>query len=294
MYLATGNSFVDLHHSYRLGATTIKEIVARVCSALWNVLKNECLPEPSKDDWLRIASEFENRANFPNCLGAVDGKHIRIVKPPNSASLYFNYKHYFSIVLMAVTDADYKFVFIDVGSYGKCGDYTIFQQSALHQRILADTIDLPEDRAISSSSSTPIPFVFLADDAFSLSHRVLCPFIGKQLNDTKRTFNYPHCRARRYVECTFGILANKWEIFHRPLNVDVDLAIDIVKACCILHNYVRSRDGLQFVDTLYKFPTDNDDSESTHRNRQYNSNTRNILAEYFVNEGAVPWQKNYL
>ncbi|KAG8291498.1 hypothetical protein J6590_108747 [Homalodisca vitripennis] len=195
---------------------------------------------------------------------------------------------------MAVTDADYKFVFIDVGSYGKCGDSIIFQQSALHQRILADTIDLPEDRAISSSSSTPIPFVFLADDAFSLSHRVLCPFIGKQLNDTKRTFNYRHCRARRYVECTFGILANKWRIFHRPLNVDVDLAIDIVKACCILHNYVRSRDGLQFVDTLYKFPTDNDDSECTHRNRQYNSNTRNILAEYFVNEGAVPWQKNYL
>ncbi|KAJ8915528.1 hypothetical protein NQ315_012410 [Exocentrus adspersus] len=47
----------------------------------------------------------------------------------------------------------------------------------------------------------------------------------------------------RYIECTFGILANKWRIFHRPLNVDLDLAQDIIKACCVLHNFVRARDG---------------------------------------------------
>lgn len=163
---------MDLHHSYRLGVTTIREIVKRVCLAIWNVLKEECMPEPTKDSWLKIAEEFESRANFPNCLGAVDGKHIRVIKPANSASVYYNYKHFFSIVLMAVTDANYKFLFIDVGSYGKCGDSTIFQQSVLYQRILNDTIDLPEDRPVSNLRRTP-PLCFLLTTPFHC-HIELC------------------------------------------------------------------------------------------------------------------------
>uniref|UniRef100_A0A1B6H8T0 DDE Tnp4 domain-containing protein n=1 Tax=Homalodisca liturata TaxID=320908 RepID=A0A1B6H8T0_9HEMI len=150
-YLATGNSFVDLHHSYRLGVTTIKEIVSRVCSALWNILQKECLPEPTKGDWLRTAAEFEKRANFPNCLGAVDGKHIRIVKPQTVHHCTITTKNYFSIILMAVTDANYQFVYVDIGSYGKCGDSTIFQQSTLYQRINTGTMDIPEDRPISQT-----------------------------------------------------------------------------------------------------------------------------------------------
>lgn len=293
-YLASGNTFVDLHHAFRLGVTTIREIVRRVCSSIWNVLKGECLPEPTKTDWLRIAEDFECRANFPNCLGSVDGKHVRIVKPANSASIYYNYKKYFSIVLMAVCDANYTFIYVDVGSYGKCADSTIFEQSVLYRRILSNTMDLPEDTPISNENPTPMPFVFVADDAFSLSHRVMCPYVGQRLDNKKKIFNYRLSRARRFVECSFGIMASKWRIFHRPLNVDVGFAIDIVKACCILHNYVRSRDGVQFQDTLYGYPTFHDDNSPQTRRRQYNSHCRNSFADYFLNEGAVSWQNNYI
>lgn len=294
-YLATGNSFVDLHHYFRLGVTTIREIVKTVCSAIWNVMKSECLPELTKCDWIKIAKEFESRTNFPNCLGAVDGKHVRIVKPANSASVYYNYKNYFSVVLMAVTDANYKFLYVDIGSYGKCGDSTIFQTSVMYQRILEGTMNIPEDRCISNMRPKPIPFVFLADDAFSLSHTVICPYVGKILDEKKRIFNYRHCRARRFVECSFGILASKWRIFHRPMNVEVDFVIQIIKACCVLHNYVRDRDGVQFQDTLYMFPSyDEEVNARSVRARQYTSYTRNTLADYFENEGAVPWQKKYL
>ena len=60
-------------------------------------------------------------------------------------------------------------------------------------------------------------------------------------------------RARRIVECTVGILANKRRIFHRPIDVKPDFC-DIIKACCVLHNYVRKNDGIQFDDTLYECP----------------------------------------
>lgn len=171
---------------------------------------------------------------------------------------------------MALTDANYKFIFIDVGSYGKCGDSTIFQQSTLYQRIVAGTMNIPEDRPISRTRPTPIPFVFLADDAFSQSHKIICPFVGKQFNMEKRLFNYRHCRGRRYDECTFRILANKWRILHRSLNVNIELSKDIVKACCILHNFVRSRDGMQFADTLYRFPSDTNTVEAASHTRKYN------------------------
>ena len=52
------------------------------------------------------------------------------------------------------------------------------------------------------------------------------------------------------MECAFGIVSNKWRIFQRPLNVSPDFAVYIVKACVVLHNFVRERDGYKFEDAL--------------------------------------------
>jgi hypothetical protein len=72
-----------------------------------------------KEKWSSIAQGFNKHANFPNCVGAVDGKLIRIEKPGRSGSLYFNYRHYCSVILLAVADSNFRFVYADAGSYGK-------------------------------------------------------------------------------------------------------------------------------------------------------------------------------
>ena len=61
---------------------------------------------------------------------------------------------------------------------------------------------------------------------------------------------YRLCRARRYVECAFGILSNKWRIFQRPLNVSPEFAVVIVKVCVVLHNFVRERAGYKSEEAL--------------------------------------------
>jgi len=66
----------------------------------------------SVEEWERISKEFEDRWNFPNCLGAMDGKHITMRCPVGSGSKFYNYKGFFSIVLMAVVDADYTFIWV--------------------------------------------------------------------------------------------------------------------------------------------------------------------------------------
>lgn len=87
----------------------MSQIVKDVCRAIWSVMRFECLPIPTKEIWESIASGFEENANFPHCIGAVDRKHCRIVCPADSGSTYFNYKDFFSIVLMAVADSKYRF-----------------------------------------------------------------------------------------------------------------------------------------------------------------------------------------
>lgn len=62
--------------------------------------------------------DYWKRWNFPNCVGSVDGKHIRLQCPPNSGTLFYNYKKYYSIVLMTVADHLYRFTLVDIGAYG--------------------------------------------------------------------------------------------------------------------------------------------------------------------------------
>lgn len=137
----------------------------------------------------------------------------------------YNYKGFFSLVLMAICDSDYKFVLIDVGAYGRFGDSAIFKNSNFYKKIQEKRLNIPDPSPILPDSTTCLPFVFVGDEAFALSTTMMRPYARNDLNVTKKTYNYRHCRARRYVECTFGIFANKWRIFHKPINVNIDLVI---------------------------------------------------------------------
>lgn len=290
-YLASGCTFTDLHYNYRIGISTASYIVREVCLSIWSILRLECIPVPTKERWELIAEEFEKRANFPHCLGAVDGKHIRIIRPANSGSMFYNYKDYFSVVLMAVADSNYRFVYANVGSFGKDCDSSIFKQCSLWRSIEENIEELPEEKCLPGAESPNVPYFFVGDEAFALHKHFLRPYGGSNLTIKKRIFNYRLCRARRYVECTFGILSNKWRIFHRPINVNPDFAVDIVKACVVLHNFVRDRDGYEIEDTMTITGLDDLRSEQTVRGGLTANNVRNVLAEYFLTDvGAVKWQ----
>jgi hypothetical protein len=96
---------------------------------------SECIPTPAEAEWENIATKFLNLWDFPNCIGALDGKHVQIVAPSNSGSNYFNYKKIFSLVLLASVDANYKFIAVDIGFYGKNSDGGIFANSNVEKDI---------------------------------------------------------------------------------------------------------------------------------------------------------------
>lgn len=77
-YLASGDSMASISYAFRIGVNTVSKIVSETCEALWNSLHESVMPPPNEETWLRIASEFEKKWNFPHCIGAIDGKHVVI------------------------------------------------------------------------------------------------------------------------------------------------------------------------------------------------------------------------
>ena len=57
------------------------------------------MPRP-RDEWREVVLQFQRRWNVPHALGALDGKHVAIKCPIKSGSYYYNYKGFYSIVLM--------------------------------------------------------------------------------------------------------------------------------------------------------------------------------------------------
>lgn len=248
------------------------------------------LPE-TPEEWEKIANGFVQKANFPHAIGAVDGKHIRVRKPVNSGSLFFNYKDYFSIVLLAIVDSDYKFIYVNVGSYGKECDSSIFKESTFWKKMEDCTLNLPSPKPLTADSQNALPYVLVGDEGFWLHENLLRPFGGTHLEIKKRVFNYRLTRARRYVECAFGILSNKWRIFHRPLDVKEETAIWIVKVCTVLHNFVREKDGINFEEASPEVRFDSLPNPQIRRGGRIADSVRNTFADYFQTpSGSVPWQ----
>ena len=115
--------------------------------------------------WEAIAREYEERWNFPNCIGSMDGKHTEIKQPKNSGSYYFNYKGRFSIVLLALVDANYKFIYADVGCNGRISDGGVFRNSTLSKAVSTNLLNIPGPRTL-DDGETEAPYITVADDAF--------------------------------------------------------------------------------------------------------------------------------
>lgn len=290
-YLATGTNFAALHFDFCLGKSTINGIVKETCKILWSVLQEAEMPQPTEETWLQISDVFFSKTNFPNCLGSIDGKHIRCKNPNNAGSLYFNYKKYFSIVLIAIADANLNCIAIDVGAHGREADSSVFRESSFGKKLYSNLLQIPGPRVLPSTVDNAQPFVFVADEAFGLHTNVLRPYPGRGLNETRRVFNYRLSRARRTVECAFGVLTNKWRVLHTPILVEPEFCDNIVKACCILHNFVRKRDGSNYEDAELNCDVQLPNLQFNGRNVSSRGvEIRDNYANYFMNEGAVPFQ----
>lgn len=149
-----------------------------------------------EDEWLEIAGKFESRWNLPHCIGAIDGTHINIVKPTNSGSMYFNYKGFFSIVLLAVVDADCNFIYVEVGAQGRMSDGGIYGNSHLSKGLENKTLHVPGECPLAGTTEA-VPYFIVGDDTFPLRTYLIEPYSKRALTEEEEVTNYRFSRVRR-------------------------------------------------------------------------------------------------
>ena len=119
--------------------------------------------------------------------------------PPNSGSEYYNYKGFFSIILLSLVDSDYKFVWADLSGIGSSSDAQIYNDSDLKKGLEEGTITgwplpdpLPNDR-----EDKHVPYFIVGDDTFALRRYLMKPFTNRNMSRQERIFNYRVSRARK-------------------------------------------------------------------------------------------------
>lgn len=149
------------------------------------------------EGWLAVSQRYEKLWNFPNCIGALDGKHVSLQAPFKSGIEFYNYKSMFNIVLFAVADADYNFLYADIGGQGRISDGGICKHTILYKRLERNQLGLPPEAALPGRTKK-IPYVFVGEEAFALSVNLMKPFSGTFVKGSfQRIFNYRLSRSRR-------------------------------------------------------------------------------------------------
>ena len=80
-FLATDETQQSLSLAYRIGNAPVSKIVRESCDATYE----------TQVDWLATAKDFEEIWNLPNLISSIDGKHIRMMCPENTGTLFHNY-----------------------------------------------------------------------------------------------------------------------------------------------------------------------------------------------------------
>lgn len=198
----------SMAYDYRVGVQTVSDCILETTRAIEKRMLHYFLPAPTQETWAMVDREFWDQWQFPNCIGSLDGKHITIKAPPRSGSLFFNYKGSFSVVLLALVDANDRFLITQIGDFGRTSDGGVFRNSALCKGLETNTLHVPPGTPLPDTEFLgEVPYVIVADAAFPLKPFLLKPFGGRNLSRDKATFSYRLSKACMTVEKAFGILA---------------------------------------------------------------------------------------
>ena len=223
---------------------------------------------------------------MPHTIGCIDREHVRIECPKLSRTLYYNYKGFYSLVLMAVCDANYCFSLIDIGQYGSNNDSGVLAASKMGQLFEDNEMNLLSSSKISESDDFDFTYFLLGDEIFLLRHS----------------------RARGCIENAFRILSARWRIFQKKIRATVKHFESYTLACLALRNYLCQTKNAGyspsgFADSPFEWQSlNNRNNAFEDLSRTYGSRVAREALEIrselkcYMNsqEGSLPWQVDYI
>ncbi|XP_065069830.1 uncharacterized protein LOC135694882 [Rhopilema esculentum] len=237
--LGRGDYLYSIGEMVGLARSTVTRIVNEVTQVivfcLWEQFVSNNMPK-TEDEFQSKILDMEELWQFPCSWAAVDGCHIPIKCPPGGQSSrkeYHNFKNFYSIVLMALVDAKYRFIWGSCGFPGNSHDSIILQSTSLWKKI-KDGKMIPE--ICQQIDAVKIPPLILGDSAFPFESFLMKPYTNAVLTKEQCYFNYRLSRARMVIEGAFGQLKGRWRFLLRKSEGNVYEIKVATLACLVLHN----------------------------------------------------------
>lgn len=228
-YFASGSPLAILAHNFSCGLSTVREIIIEVSDAIQNSFTVDGFPT-SPNEFQKLALDFQNIGRFPGCVGCIDGSHIPISKPYIHGAEYYCYKKFYSIVLLAVCDANKTIRMFSAGFPGKCNDAGVFDESGMVNKVKEIT-----------EVTGDLNYHVLGDIAFPLMVQLMKPYTQSEAlaDQQKRCYNYELSKVRMLIEQTFGLLKMRLRCLVTPLTFRSIVVNTGILACCVhLHNFL--------------------------------------------------------
>lgn len=77
-YLASGDNMATISYLFRIGHNIVSNIIAETCQCIWDTLKEKVFLNPTAENSRKVVKDFDNQWNYPNCIGAIDEKHVDV------------------------------------------------------------------------------------------------------------------------------------------------------------------------------------------------------------------------
>jgi hypothetical protein len=212
--LGRGDYHYTIAEMVGLGVSTVCSIVQEVCQALveqlWTDTISRHMPQ-SREEVTKKILDTEEFWQFPCCWAAVDGCHIPIKCPSGgleASKEYHNFKNFYSVVLMALVDSHYRFIWGSCSFSGNSHDSIIFQSTVLWDSIQESYI--PEmGRAVGTVN---VPPLIVGDAAFPLRTWLMKPYTDAGLSSQQKYFNYQMSRTCMVTEGAYRQLKRRWRV----------------------------------------------------------------------------------
>lgn len=265
-------------HLFGIGKSTAGELLHEFCSILIELFFHRLVKFPTTNEEIKMTIDgFATKYQYPLCLGSLDGTHISVTPPMGFETDYFNYKKFYSIIMLAVVDSNLRFTYVNIGAPGRCNDASVYTRSNL-----ADVIKNPiYENHFMIVNARKVQAHLIADSAFALHRTLMKPYpIHPDMPRENVIFNYRLSRCRCTVERGFGLLKNRFRLLHKKMVFNVENATNIAKAAAILHNIcINSEDAYEHQwdvpHVLHKKP-------SCSTNTNDGIDVRQAVTQYFI------------
>lgn len=158
-----------------------------------------------------------------------------------------------------------------MGEYGRNSDGRALKESAFGKALRSGQLGIPDSKPL-PGEHTNFSYFFAADEAFPLTPNIMKRYPKRNLTNKKRIFNARLSKGRKSVKCAFSMLTSKFRILETPINCNTKQVDDIVQALCVLHNFIRKREGVRSTPAMdcQTPPNNNQQPHLTNQNRATN------------------------